>query len=68
MAARLAQHGKNKIAVIEVGSFYEDTLTSNASETPANAIYDAGSSLSDTNVMIDWGFATTSQTVSRCVQ
>ena len=65
VAARLAQNGNNKVAVIEAGGFYEDTPISNLSVIPSNAIFYAGSSPSDTNPAIDWGFVTTAQTVSR---
>ncbi|KAH8703285.1 glucose-methanol-choline oxidoreductase [Talaromyces proteolyticus] len=60
LAYRLAQDGKTQVAVIEAGSFYEIS-TGNTSQIPANDVYWTGTSLSDVNPLVDWGFHTTPQ-------
>ena len=65
MAARLAESHNNTVAVIEAGGFYENSPMGNLSVIPADDIYYAGSSPSDTDPRIDWGFTTTPQVVSR---
>lgn len=64
MAARLAESRNNTVAIIEAGGFYEDNPMGNLSEIPADDIYYTGSSPSDTDPLIDWGFVTTPQAVS----
>lgn len=64
MAARLAENQASTVAVIEVGGFYEDIPVSNLSIIPAQDIVYSGSSPSDTNPLVDWGFVTTLQAVS----
>lgn len=64
VAARLAQSGRNNVAVIEAGGYYENNPEGNLSVIPADDIYYAGASPSDTNPLIDWGFVTIPQTVS----
>ena len=64
VAARLAQNLSNTVAVIEAGGFSEDDV-GNLSAVPAYSVRYAGSSPSDTNPLIDWGFVTTPQIVSR---
>ena len=65
MATRLAERHNNTVAVIEAGGFYENNPTGNLSVIPADDVYYAGSSPSDTDPLIDWGFVTTPQSVSR---
>lgn len=65
MAARLAESRNNMVAVIEAGGFYENYPMGNLSVIPADDIYYAGSSPSDIDLMIDWGFVTTPQEVSK---
>lgn len=65
MAARLAESRNNMVAVIEAGGFYENNPMGNLSVIPADDIYYAGSSPSDIDLMIDWGFVTTPQEVSK---
>ena len=64
MAARLAESRNNTVAVIEAGGYYENNAMGNLSVIPADDVYYAGSSPSDTDPMIDWGFVTTPQVVS----
>jgi len=66
MAARLAESRNNTVAVIEAGGFYENNPMGELSVIPAYDVYYAGSSPSDTDPRIDWGFVTTPQVVSRC--
>lgn len=60
LAYRLAQDGKTQVAVVEAGSFYEIS-TGNTSQIPGNDIYWTGTSLTDVNPLVDWGFHTTPQ-------
>lgn len=62
LAARLAE--TNTVALIEAGSFYEID-NGNLSQIPAFNIYWDGKSPKDTSPLIDWGFVTTPQAVSR---
>ncbi|KAL8997661.1 MAG: hypothetical protein Q9169_003141 [Polycauliona sp. 2 TL-2023] len=54
IAARLTQNTSLSVAVVEAGSFYEDTV-GNLSTVPAYAAYNVGTDPNDTNA-IDWGF------------
>ena len=68
VAARLAENVSSTVAIIEAGGFYEDTPIANLSTIPAEDVWYAGSSPSDTNPSIDWGFVTTPQAVSSMVK
>lgn len=62
LATRLAANPSLSIAVIEAGGFYEADA-GNVSVVPAYDALFAGTSPSDTNPLIDWGFVTTPQAV-----
>ena len=63
LATRLAEQQKGTVAVIEAGSFYEIT-NSNLSQVPATDGAFSGRGLRDWQPLIDWGYATTPQSVS----
>lgn len=62
LATRLAEDPSLSIAVIEAGGFYEAD-DGNISTTPAYDIFFAGTSPSDVNPKVDWGFVTEPQAV-----
>lgn len=62
VAACLAE--THTVAVIEAGSFYEID-NGNLSQIPAYSIWWGGKDPNDTNPLVDWGFVTTPQAVSR---
>lgn len=64
VAARLAQNASNSVAVIEAGGFYE-VDNGNLSVVPGTDTYFAGADPDDTNPLIDWGFVTAPQPVSK---
>lgn len=66
IAARLSEDPSKAVAVIEAGSFYEID-NGNLSQIPADDIYWGGKDPHDTNPLVDWGFVTTPQAVSRIV-
>lgn len=62
IASRLAEDSSKSVAVIEAGSFYE-IGNGNLSEIPVYGPAFSGKSLQDIAPLVDWGFATTPQTV-----
>ena len=62
LATRLAEDSSLSIAVIEAGGFYEID-NGNLSTTPAYDIFFSGTSPSDVNPKVDWGFVTEPQAV-----
>ena len=64
IASRLAENGTFSVAIVEAGSFYE-IGNSNRSVIPAYCTTGSGLRKSDVNPLIDWGFFTTPQPVSR---
>lgn len=60
VASRLAQQANTTVAVIEAGNFYE-VDNGNLSVIPADAVFFAGSSPTDVNPLIDWGFVSSPQ-------
>lgn len=65
IAARLAQNASISVAVIEAGSFYQID-NGNGSVIPALATTQfVGADANDTQPLIDWGFVTTPQAVSK---
>lgn len=62
LATRLAENSSLSIAVIEAGGFYE-VDDGNISTTPAYDIFFSGTSPSDVNPKVDWGFVTEPQAV-----
>ena len=62
LATRLAANKSLSIAVIEAGGFYEADA-GNVSVVPGYDVLFAGTSPSDTDPRIDWGFVTTPQAV-----
>lgn len=62
IAARLAESGSYSVAVVEAGGFYEGA-DGNLSVIPSDDIWYAGSSPTDFNPEVDWGFITTPQEV-----
>ena len=62
IAARLAESGTYSVAVVEAGGFYEEA-DGNLSVIPSDDIWYAGSSPTDFNPSVDWGFVTTPQAV-----
>ena len=62
LATRLAEDSSLSIAVIEAGGFYE-VDDGNISTTPAYDIFFSGTSPSDVNPKVDWGFVTEPQAV-----
>ncbi|KAG8526149.1 uncharacterized protein KY384_000142 [Bacidia gigantensis] len=62
LAARLSENSLFRVAVIEAGGFYEDSVGSGSQlSVPANAILWAGKDPKDTNPNVDWGFTTVPQ-------
>ena len=64
LATRLAEDGKNSVAVIEAGGFYEID-NGNISVIPGEATFYAGANPNNTQPLIDWGFVTTPQAACR---
>jgi choline dehydrogenase len=64
VAARLAEDESVSVAVVEAGSFYEID-NGNLSQIPADDATWTGKDPQDVNPLIDWGFVTTPQEVSR---
>ena len=64
LATRLAENSSISVAVIEAGGFYEAD-DGNISTTPAYDIFYSGTDPNDTNPLVDWGFVTQPQAVSR---
>ena len=64
MATRLAEDGRNSVAVIEGGSFYEFD-NGNLSSIPAYASYYLGSDPLFRNPQIDWGITSKPQEVCK---
>ncbi|KAI0023222.1 choline dehydrogenase [Xylariomycetidae sp. FL0641] len=60
IAARLSECRHFSVAVIEAGSYYQITSPL-VSSTPACAVSFTGSSPSDVNPTVDWGFVTSAQ-------
>ncbi|KFA74746.1 hypothetical protein S40288_08837 [Stachybotrys chartarum IBT 40288] len=60
LAARLSEDEDTTVAVVEAGSYYQITNPL-LSSTPAGASFWAGSSPTDVNPGVDWGFVTTPQ-------
>ena len=64
LAARLSEVPSNRVAVIEAGGFYEDSVGSGSQlSIPAEDILWAGKNVTDTNPNVDWGFTTVPQAV-----
>lgn len=64
IASRLSEERSVRVAVIEAGNFYE-TTSGNFSSIPGDDVYYNGKDPKDTNPLLDWGFTTTPQVVSR---
>ncbi len=62
LAARLAANPSLSVAVVEAGGFYEADV-GNVSVVPGYSVIFTGTSPSNINPLIDWGFVTTSQAV-----
>ncbi len=64
LAARLSETPSTRVAVIEAGGFYEDSIGDGSQlSIPAEDILWAGKSLTDVNPNVDWGFSTVPQAV-----
>ena len=63
VAARLVEQNAGTVGIIEAGSFYEIS-NGNISQVPSTDGFFAGKSLSDSQPLIDWNYATTPQKVS----
>ena len=61
IAARLAENKNLRVAIVEAGGYYEQTV-GNLSTVPGYAAYNVGTDINDTNA-IDWGFVTEPQAV-----
>jgi choline dehydrogenase len=64
VAARLSEDPTKLVAVIEAGSFYE-LSNGNLSQIPNFDVWWDGKDKNDVNPLVDWGFTTTPQVVSR---
>lgn len=65
LAARLSETPSTRVAVIEAGGFYEDSVGSGSQlSIPAEDILWAGKNVTDTNPNVDWGFITVPQAVT----
>ena len=65
LAARLSETPSNRVAVIEAGGFYEDSIGNGSQlSIPAEDILWAGKSVTDVNPNVDWGFTTVPQAVN----
>lgn len=62
IAATLANDPSISVAVIEAGGFYE-VDNGNISVIPGDATFFSGTSPSDTQPLVDWGFVTVPQAV-----
>lgn len=64
LAARLSETPSTRVAVIEAGGFYEDSIGNGSQlSIPAEDILWAGKSVTDVNPNVDWGFNTVPQAV-----
>lgn len=64
LAARLSETPSTRVAVIEAGGFYEDSVGNGSQlSIPAEDILWAGKSVTDVNPNVDWGFETVPQAV-----
>ena len=64
IASRLAAEPSISVAVVEAGGYYEAD-DGNVSVVPGYCTRYAGTDPTDTNPLVDWGFETVAQTVSR---
>lgn len=64
IATRLVEQNAGSVAVVEAGTFYEIS-NGNASQVPGPGVNYAGKSQLDWQPLIDWGYMTTPQAVSR---
>lgn len=67
IASRLAANPSLSVAVIEAGGFYEADV-GNTSVVPGYSTLYAGTDPADTNPLVDWGFLTEPQAVSKINQ
>ena len=66
LAARLSEDLTTRVAVVEAGGFYEDSVGNGSQlSIPAEDILWAGKNVTDTNPNVDWGFTTVPQAVSQ---
>lgn len=64
LAARLSETPSTRVAVIEAGGFYEDSIGNGSQlSIPAEDILWAGKNVTDVNLNVDWGFDTVPQAV-----
>ena len=64
LAARLSENSATRVAVIEAGGFYENSIGNGSQlSIPAEDILWAGKNVTDTNPNVDWGFTTVQQLV-----
>ena len=64
LAARLSETSSTRIAVIEAGGFYEDSIGNGSQlSIPAENILWTGKNVTDVNLNVDWGFDTVPQAV-----
>ena len=64
LAARLSETPSTRVAVVEAGGFYEDSIGNGSQlSIPAEDILWAGKSVTDDNPNVDWGFHTVPQAV-----
>lgn len=62
LAARLSETPSTRVAVIEAGGFYEDSIGNGSQlSIPAEDILWAGKNVTDVNLNVDWGFDTVPQ-------
>ena len=64
LATRLAQNGSNSVAVVEAGGIYQID-NGNLSVVPPYMVYFTGTDPEDFNPLVDWGYATIPQAVSK---
>lgn len=66
LAARLSEDPDVRVAVVEAGGFYEDSIgTGSQLAIPSEDVLWTGKSVNDTNPNVDWGFTTVPQAVPR---
>lgn len=64
LAARLSEDPSTRVAVVEAGGFYEESINNGSQlAVPANAVLWDGKNVTDTNPNVDWGFTTVPQAV-----